>query len=259
MSCVGAFDCSAQSFHQSLPLSLRRAPLPPCLAHCNKAFALSLWCLCCFAAPLHCSPSVKARRRVSERMHPFHCMHSFLVASSGYGASTLRDDYLYNLLSSPVGEYEPLFPWGFRNGCQGTSLMNLYCFHCSTNQSSILFFLIYLFIFYQFLGFAHVSLLIRGVIKRLLSSHRVQNNRDAFFLSHPFPFLRQQPQLSQFNLNAMLLAPGLFDYPQTGSCAGFHSFHHALTSVSWLPCRILREVILVPLPYADDFGCLFPV
>lgn len=56
----------------------------------------------------------------------------------------------------------------------------------------------------------------------------------------------------------MLLAPGLFDYPQTGSCAGFHSFHHALTSVSWLPCRILWEVILVPLLYADDFGCLSP-
>lgn len=28
-----------------------------------------------------------------------------------------------------------------------------------------------------------------------------------------------------------------------------------LTSVSWLPCRILREVISVPLPYADGFGC----
>lgn len=72
-----------------------------------------------------------------------------------------------------------------------------------------------------------------------------------------FLFLRRQ-QLSQLNLNAMLLAPGLFDYPQTGSCAGFHSFHHALTSVSWLPCRILWEVILVPLLYADDFGCLSP-
>lgn len=92
----------------------------------------------------------------------------------------------------------------------------------------------------------------------LLSSHRVQNNRDVFFLSRLFLFLRQQ-QLSQLNLNAMLLAPGLFDYPQTGSCAGFHSFHHALTSVSWLPCRILWEVILVPLLYADDFGCLSPV
>lgn len=141
MSCVGAFDCSAQSFHQSLPLSLRRAPLPPCLAHCNKAFALSLWCLCCFAAPLHCSPSVKARRRVSERMHPFHftltAAADGLAASSGYGASMLRGDYLYDLLSSPAGEYEPLFPWGFRNSCQGTSLMNLYCFHCRTNQSSI--------------------------------------------------------------------------------------------------------------------------
>lgn len=141
MSCVGAFDCSAQSFHQSLPLSLRRAPLPPCLAHCNKAFALSLWCLCCFAAPLHCSPSVKARRRVSERMHPFHFTQTAagdgLVASSGHGASMLRDDYLYDLLSSPAGKYELLFPWGFRNGCQGTSLMNLCCFHCTTNQSSI--------------------------------------------------------------------------------------------------------------------------
>lgn len=28
------------------------------------------------------------------------------------------------------------------------------------------------------------------------------------------------------NLNAVLLGPGLFDYPQTGSRAGFHSFHH---------------------------------
>lgn len=103
------------------------------------------------------------------------------------------------------------------------------------------------------------SFLLVGMINRLLNSHRVQNNRDVFFFPLASLSFPRQPQLSQLNLNAMLLAPGLFDYPQTGSCAGFPSFHHALTSVSWLCCRILREVILVPLPYAGDFGCLSPV
>lgn len=31
VSCVDAFDCSMRGFHQPLPLSLRRPPLPPCL------------------------------------------------------------------------------------------------------------------------------------------------------------------------------------------------------------------------------------
>lgn len=55
-----------------------------------------------------------------------------------------------------------------------------------------------------------------------------------FFPPVSFSFRRQQ-QLSQLNLNAMLLAPGLFDYPQTGSCAGFHSFHHALNQCELAP------------------------
>lgn len=64
-----------RSFHESL--SLRHAPLPPCLqicfTHCNKAFILSLWCLCCFAAPLHCSPSVNVCCCVVSVMCvPFH-------------------------------------------------------------------------------------------------------------------------------------------------------------------------------------------
>lgn len=46
VSCVGAFDCSVQSFHQLLPLSLRHSPLPLCaqlhFTHCNKAFILVL-------------------------------------------------------------------------------------------------------------------------------------------------------------------------------------------------------------------------
>lgn len=75
VSCVGAFDCSVQGFHQPLPLSLRHSPLPPCsqlhFTHCNKAFILSPCCLGCFAAPLHCSPSVKACCCVSERVQFF--------------------------------------------------------------------------------------------------------------------------------------------------------------------------------------------
>lgn len=76
-------------------------------------------------------------------------------------------------------------------------------------------------------------------------SHSVQGDRNVFFSV----FLLQ---LSHLNLNALLLAPGLFDYPQTGSRAGFHPFHHALTSVRSLPCHILWEEILVPLLHADD-------
>lgn len=63
-----------RSFVEPLPLSLRRAPLPPCLQicfiRCNKAFTQSLWCLCCFAAPLHCSPTVKACCCVSGCLQP---------------------------------------------------------------------------------------------------------------------------------------------------------------------------------------------
>lgn len=89
----------------------------------------------------------------------------------------------------------------------------------------------------------------------ILSPHRVQNNRNVFF--SPFSLLRQQ-RLSQLNLNATLLAPGLFDYPQTGSCAGFHSFHHALTSVSRLPCRTLWEVIFSASPLCRWFWLPLP-
>lgn len=63
-----------RSFVEPLPLSLRRAPLPPCLQicfiRCNKAFTQPLWCLCCFAAPLHCSPTVKACCCVSGCLQP---------------------------------------------------------------------------------------------------------------------------------------------------------------------------------------------
>lgn len=59
-SALGVAVCRASV--ESLPLSLRCGPLPPCLqicfTRCNKAFTQSLWCLCCFAAPLHCSPTV---------------------------------------------------------------------------------------------------------------------------------------------------------------------------------------------------------
>lgn len=65
-SCVMRQLCA----DESLPVSLRRAPLPPCLQlgfiRCIKAFAQRLWCLCCFAAPLHCSPSVNACCCLSE-------------------------------------------------------------------------------------------------------------------------------------------------------------------------------------------------
>lgn len=60
------------------------------------------------------------------------------------------------------------------------------------------------------------------------------------------------------NLNAVLLAPGLFDYPDRELC-WIPFLSSCLTSVSRLPCRILREVISVPLPYADDFGCFSPI
>lgn len=57
-----------------LRLSPRRAPLPPCLQIRSirpiEAFTRSLWCLCCFAAPLHCSPTVKACCCVSESVLP---------------------------------------------------------------------------------------------------------------------------------------------------------------------------------------------
>lgn len=46
VSCVGAFDCSVQGFHQLLPLSLRRSPSPLRsqlhFTRCNKAFMLFL-------------------------------------------------------------------------------------------------------------------------------------------------------------------------------------------------------------------------
>lgn len=76
VSCVDAFDCSVQGFHQPLPLSLRHSPLPLCsrlhFTHCNKAlYSFSRCCFGCFAAPLHCSPSVKACCCVSERVQLF--------------------------------------------------------------------------------------------------------------------------------------------------------------------------------------------
>lgn len=101
VSCVGSFDCSAQSFHQSLPLSLRHAPLPPCFqirfTHCNKAFILSLWCLCCFAAPLHCSPSVKACCCVSEHVQLFDIdlIYTSAVESDGLVGSRNQGYIIY--------------------------------------------------------------------------------------------------------------------------------------------------------------------
>lgn len=84
VSCVGAFDCSVPGFHQPLPQSLRRSSssLPaPCsqlhFTHCNKAFRLSLflWCLNCFAAPLHCSLSVKACCCIRECVQIHICIY----------------------------------------------------------------------------------------------------------------------------------------------------------------------------------------
>lgn len=88
VSCVGTFDCSVRGFHQPLPLSLRHSPLPPCFqlhfTRCNKAFILSPCCLGCFAAPLHCSPSVKAKAVVSECVQLFdvRCYVTVLICIS---------------------------------------------------------------------------------------------------------------------------------------------------------------------------------
>lgn len=68
-------------------------------------------------------------------------------------------------------------------------------------------------------------------MSHLLSSHW---SREQQSICPPASFLRHQ-RVSQLKLKAMLLALRLFDYPLRGSCAGFHSFHRALTSVSWLP------------------------
>lgn len=71
-SALGVALCRA--FVESLNLSLKRALLPPCLQICficrNKAFMQSLWCLCCFASPLHCSPTVNACCCVREYVQP---------------------------------------------------------------------------------------------------------------------------------------------------------------------------------------------
>lgn len=76
VSCVGAFDCTVQGFHQLLPLSLRHSPLcsaPSSTSHTviRHSYSFSLCCFGCFAAPLHCSPSVKACCCVSVRVQLF--------------------------------------------------------------------------------------------------------------------------------------------------------------------------------------------
>lgn len=162
---------------------------------------------------------------------------------------------------------------GIRSGCHGLHGRHHETFKCMLHLNKYFLFSFYYCIshlpdfFFQFqcIPSVTVSSLVLVLISigrhdktsfKLPQSSKQQGRIFFPLASLSFP---RQPQLSQLNLNAMLLAPGLFDYPQTGSCAGFHSFHHALTSVSWLCCRILREVILVPLPYAGDFGCLSPV
>lgn len=68
-----------------------------------------------------------------------------------------------------------------------------------------------------------------------------------FFSSHLFEF-----ECCAFRARAVWLSTDreLCWIPFLSSC---------LTSVSWLRCRILREVISVPLPYADDFGWRSPI
>lgn len=89
-----------------------------------------------------------------------------------------------------------------------------------------------------------------GFMKCLLCSCRVQNNSHVFiffFSSHLFEF-----ECCAFRARVVWLSTDreLCWIPFLSSC---------LTSVSWLRCRILREVISVPLPYADDFGWRSPI
>lgn len=72
----------------SLPPSLPASQLH--FTHCNKAFILSLWCLGCFAAPLHCSPSVKACCCVSECFLALWCALTLFHPPSIYMLACLH-------------------------------------------------------------------------------------------------------------------------------------------------------------------------
>lgn len=94
----------------------------------------------------------------------------------------------------------------------------------------------------------------------LLSSHRVQNNRNVFFfLQCLFPF---PPTAAAFTIEFechAFSAGVVWLSTDRELCWIPIPFIMLLTTVSWLPCHDLWEVILVPLLYVRNFGCLSPV
>lgn len=142
-SALGVTPC--RSFVESLPLSPRRAPLPPCLQicfiRCNKASTQSLWCLCCFAAPLHCSPTVNACCCVSEYLQPSD-MYWFHFSCRRWCACSTKDIHVMWSFVLFCLRWLVTVCCCFLGDCshyeiaQLPPLICLYCFHCITNQSS---------------------------------------------------------------------------------------------------------------------------
>lgn len=144
----GAALCRA--IVESLPLSLRRSPLPPCLPaclqicciRCNKAFTQSLWCLCCFAAPLHCSPTVHTCYRGSKYVQPSD-MYWFHFSCRRWCACSTKDTHVMWSFVLFCHRLLVTVCCCFLGDCRHYKiaqlpppLISLYCFHCITNQSS---------------------------------------------------------------------------------------------------------------------------